>query len=240
MFKKIRINLLLISLLQLSSIWASAHQEKKENIVFVWDLHGVVLKPRSKVRAFRKYPNKKKALRQTKLRHKFLKCIVKAKFKGISSEELFELGNRYENPHFNEMILHADVAQKPMDDTIAIIQELAQNGYTHHVGSNIGNTTFKAMTNAKQYPQFQHVFEHFDLEKSQVVDNVKTQKPSPQFFINYLKKNKIDPAKTRVVFIDNDKKNVKAAVSVGLEGIHFKNAIQLRQELALIGIQITV
>ena len=239
MFKNIKIGLLLFSLFQLHSVCATAQISNTQDTIFVWDIHNVIMNPGSKLRAIKKYPNKKKALRQTKLRHKFVTCLIKSRFKKISSEELFALGKRYNNPYFTQMILCADSAQKPMDETISIIQELAQNGYRHHIASNIGPSTFQAITDAEQYPQFQYIFQHFDLKKSQVVDNPKLLKPNPQFFKQYLEKNNIDLNKTRVIFIDDKIKNIRSARSVGLEGIHFKSANQLRKELVKMGISIS-
>lgn len=105
----------------------------------------------------------------------------------------------------------------------------------------MGITTFKTITDPEKYPQFAPIFENFDLDKSQVVTRATDQfkKPKPSFFELYLEKNKLDPKTTRIIFIDDHRKNVKAAESVGLEGVRFKNAKQLRRDLADMGIEIS-
>lgn len=227
--------------LSLSTISVASTTSSKKDVIFLWDLHHVLLKPKGRIRALKHYPHKKKALNNTNLRRKFLKYSLVSRFKDISSEKFLELGDLYNNPYFKEMILTASLAQEPMEKTVDILEELKRNGYTHHVGSNMGITTFNTIINAQKYPQFSPLFSNFDLNKSHVVtrktDIVK--KPNPQFFEDYLEKNKLNPKTTRIIFIDDRRKNVKAANSVGLEGIRFKNAAKLRHDLANRGIDIS-
>ena len=226
--------------LSLSTLSIAITPEKKD-VIFLWDLHHVLLKPKGKIRALKNYPHKKDALRNANLRRKFLKYSLISRFKEVSSEKFLELGDRYNNPYFKEMILVASLAQEPMEKTVDILRELKENGYTHHVGSNMGITTFNTITDAQKYPQFAHIFKNFDLDKSQVVTRETDQfkKPNPKYFEQYLEKNKLDPNTTRIIFIDDRRKNIKAANSVGLEGVRFKNAAQLRRDLADIGIDIS-
>jgi FMN phosphatase YigB (HAD superfamily) len=127
-----------------------------------------------------------------------------------------------------------------MEKTVDILKELKEKGYTHHVGSNMGVTTFNTITDPQKYPQFAHIFKNFDLDKSQVIshDTDQFKKPHPHYFELYLKKNNLDPKTTRIIFIDDRRKNIKAANALGLEGVRFKNATQLRKDLADKGIDI--
>ena len=226
--------------LSISSLSGAVEPDKRP-VIFLWDLHHVLLKPKGKVKALRNYPHKKKAFRNTNLRRKFFKYSFVSRFKEVSSEKFLALGDRYNNPYFKEMILIASAAQEPMEQTVAILEELKANGYTHHVGSNMGITTFNTITDAQKYPQFAHIFKNFDLSKSQVVTRGtdKFKKPKPTFFELYLEKNNLDPKTTRIIFIDDRRKNVKAAQSLGLEALRFKNAKQLRRDLADMGIDIS-
>ena len=231
-----RIGFLALSFFSLSTVQA----EKPKNVIFLWDLHHVILKPHGRLKALRRYPHKREALRMAKLRGKLLKYAFLSPFKELSSEKILELGQQYDNPYFKEMIIVAAAAQKPMEETIAIIKELADNpSYTHHVGSNMGQTVFKTITDPKQYPQFQRLFQYFDLQRSHVSSS-SVRKPDPRFFEEYLDKNKIDLEKTRVIFIDDKNKNIQAARKVGLEVVRFKNAQQLRHDLSRMGIHISL
>jgi len=225
--------------LSLTSITVAITPPQKD-VIFLWDLHHVLLKPKGKIRALRNYPYKKLALKNANLRRKFLKYSLISRFKEVSSEKFLELGDRYHNPYFKDMILAASLAQEPMEQTVDILRELKEHGYTNHVGTNMGITTFKTITDPQKYPQFAHIFTNFDLDKSQVVTRETDQfkKPNPKYFEQYLEKNNLDPNKTRIIFIDDRRKNVKAAESAGIEGIRFRHAAQLRKDLADKGIDI--
>ena len=229
-----RIGFLALSFFSLSTVQA----EKPKNVIFLWDLHHVILKPHGRLKALRRYPHKREALRMAKLRGKLLKYAFLSPFKELSSEKILDLGQRYDNPYFIEMIITAAAAQKPMEETVAIIQELADNPlYTNHVGSNIGSTVFQTITDQRQYPQYEDIFKYFDLPRSHVSSS-SIRKPDPRFFEEYLDNNKIDFKNTRVIFIDDKRKNIRAAKQVGLEAVRFKNAKQLRQDLSKMGIRI--
>jgi len=57
----------------------------------------------------------------------------------------------------------------------------------------------------------------------------KTRKPFPEFYQKLLNKFSIDPS--QAVFIDDNLRNIKAAEELGINGIHFHNSGQLRDEL---------
>lgn len=215
-----------------------------KNVIFLWDLHHVVFKPHQQFRAALKYPNKGKAFWDKKTRGKVMKYLLKGIFgKELSSDKFVYLAEKHNNPHLKEMILLASNSQKPMQDTVAIIKELSQKGYTHHIGSNIGNTAFIALSDPEQYPELYEIFKHFDLTQSHVVAHRNGQvvkKPDPEFFKQYLTKNNIDLSETEIIFIDDKKENIEAARELGLTAVQFKNATQLRKDLAALGIDISL
>jgi 2-haloacid dehalogenase len=57
----------------------------------------------------------------------------------------------------------------------------------------------------------------------------KTRKPFPEFYKKILDRYHIDPS--AAIFIDDNSRNVKAAEEAGINGIHFLNAAQLKNEL---------
>ncbi|KAI9078403.1 hypothetical protein K1719_039622 [Acacia pycnantha] len=63
------------------------------------------------------------------------------------------------------------------------------------------------------------------------------RKPDPEFYMEVLGQLRVDPS--NCIFMDDRMKNVEAAIELGIRGIHFKNANALREELHLMGIDIT-
>lgn len=63
------------------------------------------------------------------------------------------------------------------------------------------------------------------------------RKPDPVFYLEVLKHLDVEPASC--VFIDDRMRNVEAAKEVGIVGLQFKNAEILRQDLSLLGIDIS-
>ena len=64
----------------------------------------------------------------------------------------------------------------------------------------------------------------------------KTRKPFPIIYETLLKRYGVNPAEA--VFIDDAIANIKGSETVGIQGIHFQNAAQLKQELQSLGIAI--
>jgi 2-haloacid dehalogenase len=57
----------------------------------------------------------------------------------------------------------------------------------------------------------------------------KIRKPFPEFYQILLDRYKVDPS--RAIFIDDSLRNIRAADKLGMNTIHFKDAMQLRQAL---------
>jgi len=57
----------------------------------------------------------------------------------------------------------------------------------------------------------------------------KTRKPFPEFYQTLLQRHNINPSKS--IFIDDNLRNVQGAEAVGINGIHFLNPPQLKEEL---------
>ena len=105
------------------------------------------------------------------------------------------------------------------------MQELSQQGYTHHLGSNIGKTVFDDCT--QQFPTIFNLFKEATIPFENSAKMIK--KPHPDFFNAHIQKHNLKPE--QIIFIDDKLVNVQAAQSIGIHAIHFKNARQLRKEL---------
>jgi 2-haloacid dehalogenase len=113
----------------------------------------------------------------------------------------------------------------PIDDSLHILRELKQAGHPLYGLTNWSHETFPI---ARQRYDF---FSWFD---GIVVSGEEgTIKPDPKLYQTLLERYDIDPS--RAVFIDDNKTNVEAAEALGIHGIHFHNAAQLRGELVTLG-----
>jgi len=85
---------------------------------------------------------------------------------------------------------------------------------------------------------FPHALERFEFLKwfdgIVVSGEEKMRKPSAEFYKTLLDRYQLDPAKT--IFIDDSLRNISGAEAVGIAGIHFHNARQLKEELQKSGI----
>ncbi|XP_008370799.2 flavin mononucleotide hydrolase 1, chloroplatic-like isoform X2 [Malus domestica] len=63
------------------------------------------------------------------------------------------------------------------------------------------------------------------------------RKPDPEFYLEVVSHLKVDPGSC--IFVDDRIRNVEAVKEVGMIGLHFKNADSLRQDLSLMGIDIS-
>ncbi len=94
-----------------------------------------------------------------------------------------------------------------------------------------------ALTNwsAETFPYPLQKFEFLSWFEGIVVSGEeKVCKPDERIYRILLERYKVDAAKS--VFIDDNKRNVEAAVDVGMNGIHFERAGKLVAQLSLYGI----
>ena len=114
----------------------------------------------------------------------------------------------------------------PIQDTVDLLRELRDAGdYRLLALTNWSHETFPV---ALERYDFLHWFEGILVSGEE-----KTRKPFPEIYELIIKRYDIDPSKA--VFIDDSLKNVEAAQAVGLHGIHFQGAAELRKALAVHG-----
>ena len=122
-----------------------------------------------------------------------------------------------------------ETIQGPMHETVDILKAIKESG----------NHRLYALTNwsAETFPWALERFDFLHWFEGIVVSGVEgTRKPYPEFYDILLRRYSVIPEKA--VFIDDNLRNIEAARSLKIEGIHFKDARQLADELARIGIEI--
>jgi 2-haloacid dehalogenase len=121
-----------------------------------------------------------------------------------------------------------ETIQGPIQGTVDILQSI-RDAKSHRL---------YALTNwsAETFPWALERFEFLHWFEGIVVSGVeKTRKPFPEFYHILLNRYAIDPA--RAIFIDDNKHNVEAALTLGIDTIHFQHPDGLREQLALKGIK---
>jgi len=115
----------------------------------------------------------------------------------------------------------------PIDETVEILRELRQNhGLKLYALTNWSAETFPV---ALERYEFLHWF-----DGRIVSGEEKTRKPFADIYQKLIDKFSIDPSKT--IFIDDSLRNVKGAETLGLKGIQFTSAAELRKTLNEMGL----
>ena len=110
----------------------------------------------------------------------------------------------------------------PIEETVEIFKQLKQiPGLKIYALTNWSAETFHI---ALERFEFLHWF-----DGRLVSGEERTRKPFPEFYQRLVDKFSIDPLTS--LFIDDNLRNVKGAEALGIKGIHFHSAGQLREEL---------
>jgi|SRR5438445_3550605 len=201
--------------------------------IFLWDLHDVVLEKSlwSWFMVCMRFKRKEELV--SRLNRKtlaiaftFLLERLKLTKKQMVSEELIKAAQEAGNDALVELTMQACSSYRPIKKTVALMNELSQHGYIHHLGSNIGKTVYDDCTD--KFPTIFSLFKEITIP-FESEDSIIIKKPHPDFFHSHTKKHNLQPE--QIIFIDDKLTNVQAAQSVGMHGIHFKNPRQLRKEL---------
>src|SRR5260221_3853039 len=131
--------------------------------IFLWDLHEVILGKSmwnwlmSCMRFKRKEELVNRLDKKTiKIAFIFLCEKLKLTKKQMVSEELIKAAQESNNDALIELIMNVCTSDSPRQKTVAIMQELSNVGYTHHLGSNIGKTVFDDCT--QKFPTIFNLF----------------------------------------------------------------------------------
>lgn len=112
-------------------------------------------------------------------------------------------------------------------DTVEVLKELKDlNKYKFYALTNWSAETFPV---ALQRYDFLRWFDGIVMSGEE-----KTRKPFPEFYQILLNRYSVNAG--NAIFIDDNLRNVKAAESVGIRGVHFQSPQQLRAELTAQGI----
>ncbi|MCC7244735.1 MAG: HAD family phosphatase [Saprospiraceae bacterium] len=112
----------------------------------------------------------------------------------------------------------------PIQPTVELLRELKADGRYRLLA--LTNWSAETFPKALELYDFLHWFEGIVVSGAEM-----TRKPFPEIYNILIERYALTPHKA--VFIDDNLANVTAAQEAGLQGIHFKDAAQLRQALGL-------
>ena len=108
-------------------------------------------------------------------------------------------------------------------ETVDLLRELREQG--RHRLLALTNWSAETFPVALERYEFLHWFEGIVVSGAE-----KTRKPFPEIYHILLDRYQVNPG--NAVFIDDGIRNIHGAEAVGIHGIHFQNAAQLRVALA--------
>jgi len=201
----------------------------KKNVIITFDLHEVIFTfDLKKVARILWNFDHKWAIFTTLFRLPLVFTLLKMVWKDATDEEFYQVFEK-RRPILLPLVIEMTNAQKVIPGMEQLIQELHAQGYQLHILSNIGPRRFKQLS--LDFPQ---IINCFDEVKIVQAESNPLKKPDTKFFKHYLSELVNDDQ--HVVFIDDNRKNIKAARSLGIHAIQFKSTQQLLKQLKSIGI----
>jgi len=140
-----------------------------------------------------------------------------------ATEELVAKFPEYENEVRAYYGRWEEMLGGPVNETVEILHSLKQlNKYNLYALTNWSHETFPVALKRFDFLQW--------FDGIVVSGEEKTRKPFADFYQILLKRYNIDPSSS--ILIDDNLRNIKGAEAVGINGIHFINAQQLKDDLA--------
>ena len=123
----------------------------------------------------------------------------------------------------------ADMLGGPLEETVELLRELHDLG-THRLLA-LTNWSAETFPVALERYEFLHWFEGIVVSGTE-----RTRKPFADIYQILLERYGLHPEES--VFIDDSLKNVEGAKALGIHGVHFENAEQLREALRSYGVAV--
>lgn len=200
--------------------------EITKDTIFVFDLHGVIFKldPVMVIKEAFYLPHKLKFL-SLALHPVFIANAMLSLFRGAVAEKVvLGFDKKFPDLEFVPNGLRILNSQTPINQSIDIIKDLKKAGYKVYILSNIGEHSLDVLRN--KYPE---IFSYFDGIMGTIKEDDYIQKPNILAFEKYI--NKFGQEKNKLIFIDDQMKNVISARNFGISSILFTTPYNLRKKL---------
>ena len=119
-----------------------------------------------------------------------------------------------------------DMLGGPIPETVELLREIRDEGRLRLLA--LTNWSAETFPVALERYDFLHWFEGIVVSGAE-----KTRKPFPKIYQTLLQRYDVEPE--RAAFTDDSLANMQGAEAVGIKGIHFQNAAQLREALVQLG-----
>lgn len=193
-----------------------------ENTIIAFDIDDVILKRH--IGKVIKYAFKSKGKLSALFNKKLKRDIKKLYKQGGDTQDFVELFKNHGYESLAYMVEKIAYAKKPIKETVAIIQELKDKGYTLTIASNMSESNFNYFI--RKYPDLFGVFESVKIITR---EHRRRKKPNIEYFEDY--QQTCNHNNKQVIFIDDRKENICAARKLGIIGLHFTRARKLRAQL---------
>lgn len=196
--------------------------------IITFDIHGVLFNADWPAIARLIWTNKQSfTLTLYLLNPRFVYRVLRLLYKGAVLEKCITyLSGNY--PHFarqKDFIFLVANTQKSVPHMLPLLKKLKEKGFTLHIFSNIGTRLYQGL--AEKFPR---EFALFD--KSFTPDGFHGKSHQETFF-HYLEE--FNPEDKQIIFIDNNRRNIAMARTVGIASIHYKNSQQIQLVLEQLG-----
>ncbi|MCX5922309.1 MAG: hypothetical protein NTX86_03200 [Candidatus Dependentiae bacterium] len=198
-----------------------------ENTIVVFDIHGVLFKRNYKKTMNLLWQNKKVVLLARYMLHpRFMYDLCTLMLKRAVPEEcIMTLCQKYPGiATYKHLAINIANAQDPIQETLDIVSCLKKRGYVLHIFSNIGAVIFVHLA-----ARHQAIFSNFDAVQVPNQENSYLAKNNPKAFAHYLAT--YNQHNKTILFIDDNRQNIRRATDAGMISIYFENPDQLRNKL---------
>jgi len=158
---------------------------------------------------------------------KFLEAVERLDAGQIDSKEFRQMLSNFSGQSLEDLNSEFESSNKVDEEVIEIIKELKEN-YTIGLLSNAPSQYLRNILQENNLEQY--------FNEIVISSEVGYIKPSKEIFEIMLDRLGTDASST--IFIDDNKIHIKGGESLGIKGIVFKKAVQLREELEFLGIKV--
>ncbi len=196
-----------------------------DNTVIVFDLHNVVFKSQRRKIVF----SCLKLMRQGTWRYTLNPAlwykVYRLRTQSQVAEDIFHkvTASYPELARFRNDFIRLTNSQRPIRGVVELIRKLKERGYRIYVLSNIGKETFDQL--CLKYPD---ISTFFDGAFTASAEHNYIHKPHMDFyegFKHYLKEQ--GEASKQILFIDDLKRNLAAAATCNIAGVHYRSSRRL-------------
>ncbi len=204
-----------------------------KNAVFLFDLHHVVLKSDKQERLKQLWNLPRKgSLGYLIINPWFVRDVYKMYKDDHRCYESYILRLTEKYPvlePYKMQLLDIGNTNEPHDEMVQTLKALKRRGYKLFVFSNVGSLTYEILQ--KEMPK---LFALFQDARICSPENKYTSKPSKIAYheaLEMVRNHGIDTEKTKIIFIDDKKGNLKPAQDLGIHALWFSTPFQFRREL---------